>query len=198
MQSRTSKGHDLFPWHEKEEKAFWRGATTGGALQLNDYQELPRIKLVYLSSEHPQLIDAKLTVLGQIADPKIFELLSPFVGKSVSLVDHLKYKYQVLIDGNTCAYSRAYWQLFSDCLMFKQTSPNIQWYYKALFPYVHYVPIENNLSDLKEKIEWAQSHDKEAQAIVASANDFAQNNLNKDAIDLYFQLFLQEYAKLQF
>ncbi len=193
----TSAGRIRFPWRVKKEKAFWRGATTGGTLEVHNYQEFPRIKIAHLSSKNPHLIDAKLTVLSQIKDPKVLKLLSPFVGNSAPILDHLKYKYQILIDGNTCTYSRAYWQLFSDCLIFKQTSPNIQWYYSCLTPYVHYIPVAYDFSDLKEKIKWAQNHDLEAQQMVAHANAFAQKNLKKQNIYLYLLLLLQKYAALQ-
>jgi hypothetical protein len=199
----TSEGRRLFPWPTKKDKAFWRGATTGvdssfsNHLDFNNYQEFPRVKLALLSSQYPHLIDAKLTILAQITDPRVFDLLAPYVGRSLPVTDHLNYKYQILVDGNTCAYSRAYWQLFSDCLMFKQTSPNIQWYYRSLVPYVHYVPIAYDLSDLKDKIEWARHHDLEAQQIIANANDFAQQNLKKQDVYLYLYLLLQKVAELQ-
>ena len=202
--SDTSEGRRSFPWSRKEEKMFWRGATTGvdaslcnNQLDFNNYQEFPRVKLVFLSAQYPHLIDAKFTILAQIIDPRVFDLLAPCVSKSVPVTQHLKYKYQILIDGNTCAYSRAYWQLFSDCLMFKQTSPNIQWYYRSLLPYVHYVPVAYDLSDLTEKIKWAREHDEEAFKIVQNANDFAQKNLKKQDVYFYLYLLLKEYAKLQ-
>ncbi len=198
----TTNARISFPWHTKETKAFWRGATTGSDLSGNiglnshNYREFPRIKLVELSSKYPHLIDAKLSILAQVDDPRVYELLTPYVGHSVPVLDHLKYKYQLLIDGNTCTYSRAYWQLFSDCLIFKQTSPHIQWYYNCLQPYVHYIPIAHDLSDLVEKIEWAKEHDIDMQKIAANANAFAQQNLTKDQLYLYLYLFLSKYSDL--
>ena len=191
-----------FPWEIKEEKAFWRGATTGsdisgyGLLNAHNYQEFPRVKLSQLSSQYPHLIDAKLSILAQIEEPVVYKLLAPYTSSAIPVIDHLKYKYQILIDGNTCAYSRAYWQLFSDCLTFKQTSPNIQWYYAFLQPYVHYVPIAHDLSDLVEKIEWAKNHDLEAQRIMNNAKAFAHEYLKKEDIYLYLYLFVHKYAEL--
>lgn len=198
----TAYGREYFCWCKKQEKAFWRGATTGtdtaGSYYLSssNYQEFPRIKLVMLSSLYSHLIDAKLSSLAQIVDPSIYGALAPYVGPSVPVIDHLKYKYQILVDGNTCAYSRAFWQLFSDCLIFKQTSPNIQWYYNCLQPYIHYIPVAYDFSDLVEKIEWAKNHDKEAKKITDTANSFAQENLKKEDVYLYMYLFIHKYAEL--
>ena len=199
----TSQGRVLFPWSVKEGKAFWRGATTGAdnagcySLYVHNYQEFPRVKLAFFSAKYPCLIDAKLTALAQIGDARVFDFLAPYTGPVVSSINHLKYKYQILVDGNTCAYSRAYWQLFSDCLIFKQASPNIQWYYRCLCPYVHYVPVAYDFGDLNEKIEWAENHDTEVQEIIANANDFAKKNLRKQDVYLYLYLLLKKYADLQ-
>jgi hypothetical protein len=112
----------------------------------------------------------------------------------VPISDHLKYKYLILVDGFTSAFHRGYWQLFSNSVLFKQTSPDFQWYYNALEPYVHYIPFENDLSDLIDKIKWAQEHDLVVQQIVHNANDFAHTHLTYADIMLYVYLLLTEYA----
>lgn len=194
---KVEKGTKSYPWAQKEEKAFWRGGTTGGWATLSTFKEMPRVKLVHLSLEQPQVVDAKFNRLVQTNEEttKMLEQ-EGYVGDTVSVVDHLKYKYQILIDGNTCAYSRAFWQLYSNCAIFKQTSPNIQWYYKALAPYVHFIPIKNDMSDLPEKIQWAREHDAEVQKIVQNANLFARHNLQIEDVHIYLYLLIKEYAKL--
>jgi hypothetical protein len=37
-----------------------------------------------------------------------------------------------------------------------------QWYYSQLVPWVHYIPIAADMSDLIEKVQWVTSHDDEA------------------------------------
>ncbi len=111
--------------------------------------------------------------------------------------NHLKYKYQLLIDGNSCAYSRAYWQLFSNCAILKQSSPNLQWFYGLLKPYVHYIPLQNDLSDLPEKILWSKDHDKEVRKIISNAQMLAQENLKQADLYYYLYLVLHEYSKMQ-
>lgn len=34
-----------------------------------------------------------------------------------------------------------------------------EWYYDILKPWVHYVPVKRDLSDLVEKIEWLKEND---------------------------------------
>ena len=119
------------------------------------------------------------------------------MGSPESVTHHLKYKYQLLIDGNSSAFSRAYWQLFSNAVILKQSSPYFQWYYRALQPYVHFIPLQNDLGDLIEKIDWAITHDEACRAISREARAFAHQNLSRNAIDYYLYLVLREYRKLQ-
>jgi hypothetical protein len=192
----VAQGVKDFPWDKKIKKAFWRGATTGGSFTLSNYKMFPRTQLVSLSRDNPHLIDAGFTGFVQCENEKVKKKLRKFRGKYKSVHDHLQYKYQVLVDGNTCAYSRAIWQLFSNCVIFKQESPNIQWYYGALQPYIHYIPVANNLSDLVEKISWAQNHDLEIFRIMLRARDFALQNLQQSDTFLYLYLLLTEMGRL--
>jgi hypothetical protein len=197
------KGNTSYPWHLKKNKALWRGVNSGflpGSLDFmnpNNFQQYPRVILCKLSKENSDLLDAGFTSLTHVG-LQMKEILNRlgYVKDYVSISEHLKYKYQILIDGYTCAWHRGYWQLFSNCVMIKQTSPDFQWYYGELEPYVHFIPVDNQLNDLIEKIKWAQQHDNEVKQIVQNANHFADTHLNYEDIMLYIYLLLTEYAKL--
>lgn len=190
------KSYD-FPYDKKIDKAIWRGSTTGGAYSINNYEFHPRYKLVKLAAQFPDLIDAKFNNLvfidNEVKDK--FHKLN-YVSKSLSIADHLKYKYQILVDGNTTSWSRAYWQLFSNSIIFKHNSDNIQWYYDCLVPYVHYIPVKNDFSDLIEKINWAKKNDDQVKKIIKNANYFANNNLKKEDLFYYMYITLSKYSKL--
>lgn len=192
-------GNRLYPWEYKIGTAIWRGNLTGGHGEPElSYMSLPRVKLVQVSKAFPMEINAKLT--GQIGDNDLSEMritLSPYTGNNIPISAHLQYKYQILVDGHVSAFSRAYWQLFANCLIFKQSSPWYQWFYRALRPYEHYIPYKADASDLVEKIKWAVQNDSKARQISEHANDFATNNLKHSDVMLYVYLLLSEYAKLQ-
>jgi hypothetical protein len=65
-------GNAAYPWDAKEEKAFWRGATSGflsGSLKLmgpDNYEKYPRIILCQLSKYHPDFLDAGLNPLVHV------------------------------------------------------------------------------------------------------------------------------------
>jgi hypothetical protein len=183
-------------WEKKEEKAFWRGSTTGGHFRAATWDQFARSQLVLLSMNYPESIDARFSKVVQ-CDPEMPKMLKKrgLVSRSVLREDHLRYKYLVDVDGNSCSYERYFWLLLSNSLVIKQATPNIQWYYGGLEPYKHYLPVKEDLSDLLEQIEWARQHDDEARAMALRASQFVEENLSSEDILVYLYHLLQEYAR---
>ncbi len=182
-------------WDQKRAKCFWRGSNTGGYSTLANWDRLDRTRLVLLSLAHGDQLDARFNHVVQ-CDPEIPSLMKQkgMVAPSVSRPDHLKYKYLVDVDGNSCSFERYFWLLLSNSLVLKQVSPNVQWYYGALEPYQHFVPVKGDLSDLLEKIEWAKTHDEEARLIAERATQFVYDHLSPEDTLLYLSLLIREYA----
>ena len=194
----VQEGIHEYPWHQKQNLAFWRGATTGGDYSLSNFLDYPRSKCVQLSLENTTLINARFTSLCQTNDAKNIQAnFSSFFCKPIPVKAHLLYKYQITLDGNASTYSRLIWQLHSNCLVFKQSSPFQQWFYNSLIPFVHYVPFAWDVSDLKEQLLWAQNHDIEAQQIVKNANLYGAKNFSPQSIYSYLYLVVQKHAQLE-
>lgn len=188
-----------YPWHVKQQMAFWRGSTTGGIYTIDNYKQMPRAKLVRTSRKFPQALDAKFNNIVQMGDNKVEAKLIElnYVSSGLPVVEHLKYKYQILIDGNSASWERAYWQLFSNSVILKQESEWTQWYYCKLKPYNHYIPFRHDVEDLPEKINWAIDHDERVQEIIKNANQVAQECLNYSDMLLYLYVAIVNYSKLQ-
>ena len=191
-------GNTKYPWLSKKNKAFWRGATTGGFYRIHNYENFPRIKLVKLSTEFPDLLDAKFNQIWKVDNgthKKIIEL--NYIGNTISIDEHLKYKYQILIDGNAASWSRAYWQFHGNSVVLKQDSNYIVWHNELFKPWIHYIPFNHDCKDLIKKIQWAKENDEAAKKIAEAAYIQAHNNLRYIDILLYFYALITEYAKLQ-
>ncbi len=187
-----------FSWPNKKEKLFWRGADTG---VYTNYKKSPRFALVEIGSSNPQLIDAKFNMLAQtpwvdISTKKEIEDRG-FLGNSATIEEHLAYKYQITVDGNVATWERFYWQLFSNSVIFKQNSDDIEFYYDELKPWIHYIPVNNDMSDLVEKIFFAQSANNMCQEISQNANKFANDHLKREDLIAYIYHMINEYSKLQ-
>jgi hypothetical protein len=65
-----------------------------------------------------------------------------------------------------------------------------------LLPYVHYIPVLPDLSDLEEKVEWAIDNDEAARKIQAAGRLMAERVMTDDQNDCYFSAVLLEWARL--
>lgn len=191
------KSEKDMPWEDKIQKAFWRGATSSGCFDLPDWRLFPRTRLVYESLKWPSETDARFSKLIQGASHNAEFMSNPeLCGNVVSIKDSQKYKYLIDVDGNACTYSRFYWILKSQSVPFKHQASFIQWYYKALKPYEHYVPIKEDFSDLSSQVDWARLHDNEVKKIAEKSSDFAKKQLTTEDAYVYLYLCLIKYQSL--
>ena len=85
--------------------------------------------------------------------------------------------------------------LKSGSLIFK-SSRYREWYTERLRPYVDYIPVNYNLTDLPQKIEWAHTHPVEAAFITQHAAKIANKFLRRDDMRCYMYRLLLEYQTL--
>jgi len=86
----------------------------------------------------------------------------------------VKYKYILDVDGNGCTWDATAWKLNSGSVIFKTESGWRQWFYDKYIPWVHFVPIADDFSDLQEKYHWCESNPDKCIEIVNSAKDLFQ------------------------
>lgn len=188
-----------YAWSSKIEKLFWRGVASDGCYTMQNWTQIPRGRIVYYSKYiYPDLIDAGFTAVPPLhsTNHEGFHKEIGFTGW-VPPELHAKFKYQLLIDGITSTYPGSHWRLISGCLTMKHESDDLMWFYRDLVPWVHYVPLKKDLSDVAEKILWARSHDDEARQIAMNAREFALTHLMPEHILLYCYKALVRYASLQ-
>jgi len=106
-----------------------------------------------------------------------------------------KYKYVLDLDGNSFS-GRYFGLLRSGSLVFKSTIVS-EFFDDWLIPYVHFIPVLPDLSDLEDKIEWAIENEEEARQIQANGLEFATRVLTDNLLDSYFISVFLEYARLQ-
>ncbi|NGX32401.1 MAG: hypothetical protein K1060chlam4_00445, partial [Candidatus Anoxychlamydiales bacterium] len=175
-------------WKSKKNYAFWRGSLTNGI----------RSKLCKLALQYPNHLYAKLNAKVENADLQTkLEQEGIYCSKGwYPMKKILENKYLPLMDGVMSAAPAFQSRLLSNSLTLKQDFPGVQWFFKPLKPYVHYVPLKHDISDLIEKIEWAKENDDLCKEISKNASDFALNNLMFEDVYLYFYLVLKKYSSL--
>jgi hypothetical protein len=204
---KVNKASNQIAWHEKIEKIFWRGVTTGDFhdYTLENIHKLPRMALVIMSKLYPEYIDANFSEYTpqtpyNTAEHSLRKFCKILFGESprgVSEAEHIKYKYLISIDGNAATGTRVAWIMNSNSVLLKQESDKIQWYYSALKPYHNYVPVNHSLTDLLDQLNWMKANDDKVQTISSNARSFIQEEMQTENIEIHTLLLLQEYSKLQ-
>ncbi len=187
------------PWEDKIEKLIWRGANTGPfeMYEVHNWKSLTRGRLVYLSILFPEMIDARFSYIHPWKTWHLKELKEVLPqAPSMDHAEQIKYKYQIVMDGDTCTYPGFQWRLLCNSVLFKPSSPLIMWFDKALVSWKHYIPVKQDLSDLEEKVYWALFHDEKAKEIADEATLFSREFLSETAVYVYCYKILIAYAAL--
>ncbi|KAJ6553694.1 hypothetical protein DFH09DRAFT_1495217, partial [Mycena vulgaris] len=170
---------DNVPWDQKKSQIYWRGMSNGGLIVGTNYRHFARFKLIDIGRAHPDLMNVAITTFaetlcGEECDRAAVVAEYAITGDGQPREDLYGY---LDVDGTT--FSRWFLGLLSSgSLVFKlpsffflygeQSTLFEEYFNDWLRPYEHYVPVLADLSDLVEKIEWANAHPEEARLIQQS------------------------------
>jgi len=196
----VEKASQASPWESKNSKIFWRGYNTDGNYDnQGDWTTLRRGKLCYFSKKYPDLVNATFSgthswLVRENLQERFFRF---FPKNTASWEEYIQHKYLIDLDGCVASTPGCAWKLLSNCAVLKHDSNFTLWFYKCLIPWVHYIPIKEDLSDLFQKLQWAKEHDDEAKLIAENGRTFAQENLLPEQLYLYCYKVLLKHASLQ-
>jgi len=193
------EGRRVSLWEHKKRIAFFRGADSGAGHRPG-WRETPRCRLVALSLQYPDLIDAKFTcLLPYEKDSSIRDVMlsEGMVGDYVPIQNFSRYRYLMDVDGHSANTPRVALCLYSGSVLFKHASNEVLWFFTRLKPYEHFIPVAADFSDLVTQIEWAKNHDEECRQIADNAYQLAEEVLREECVYLYFYRLLEAYAKKQ-
>ena len=191
------------PWSERIPTAVFRGASTGCGVTIETNQ---RLKISYLSSVSPvekglKLLDAGITkwnlrprkVMGnpylQLIEPNklpFWDVITNGLVKPLSPEEQANYKYIVNVDGHVNAF-RLSLELSMGSVVLLADSKYRVWFRRYLIPYVHFVPVKEDLSNLFDQIRWCRENDEKCQEITRNAKIFYDTFLSKNGILDYLQ-----------
>ena len=189
------------PWHKKKTKVVFRGSTTGfipSDPNIDQLRRNTRIALALLAKERNQDSSYSADYLRWDVAVSTVNLPGVEVQKAVLALGitkpELDYDDQIAargifdVDGNTNAWSACWWKLRSNSVALKVHSPLRQWYYHRLSPWVHFIPIREDLSDVDQKVAF----------VLNASNDKFLKNISRAATQLTRDLSYEiEVAKVR-
>jgi hypothetical protein len=148
---------DPYTWENKENEIIWRGTSYSSFKKKNN--RFTFVKKYYdkhnigFSDKNPSFSDK-------------------FYKGYLNIDQQLKYKYLISLEGNDVATGLK-WMLYSNSVVI-MSKPVIEgWLMEGLLkPYVHYVPLKNDFSDLEEVLEWCIKHDHICKRISENATEW--------------------------
>lgn len=180
-----------YPWNKKIPTIFWRGAATGkDPCEVDDTNFHRKTLVDFAANKH--FLDVAFSSYAHILEmiPDFAERYA--LAERVTPSDSLAYRYLISIDGNSCSYSRMAWILYSNSILFKHNSEEVQWYYDKLQPWIHYIPVASDFSDLEQNYLWAEQHPLAAQEIAENGHILAKQIFTDEQIIQEFILAIQK------
>lgn len=186
------------PWNERKDTAVFRGGSTGCGVTVDTNI---RLKLAYLSHTQPKnenLLDAGITNWNlrprKLRTEKYLQTIDikkmPFkLVNRLTPQEQTQYKYLINVDGHVSAFRLSLELGMGSCILLADSKYKM-WYRKMLKPYVHYVPIKADLSNLYEQIRWCREHDDECRQIAIESKQFHDTYLMKNGVLDYMQKLL--------
>ncbi|KAI8821958.1 glycosyl transferase family 90-domain-containing protein [Chytriomyces cf. hyalinus JEL632] len=207
---------DVVSWEDKKSVLFWRGTTTGGSYKTDaPWKQYGRTRVMdwekrwaakhpgstfdaaYESPKLAKGVNVDIGFSGIVqADLDSLALINATYGLkgSVDFEQTKHFKYLLVLDGNTWpSRLQTYLQTNSVILYNGIFTDFYNW---KLVPWVHYVPVKLDFSDLDERLEWLMAHDEEAKKITQNAQKLMIQWSNMKQMQCYTGLALLEYSTL--
>ncbi|KAG9026633.1 Glycosyltransferase Family 90 domain containing protein [Tulasnella sp. JGI-2019a] len=221
-------------WDDKtDERLVWRGRTTGGHSNEQNYWRLSQgARLVELTNRREGEVDVIRSPSGVQHAHRSYDELDlkwanenymdvgfvdqavqcseetcEVMGRDLAFKPHMgseeiaQYKYLMDIDGN--GWSGRFKRLMATKSLVLKSTIFPEWYTDRIQPWVHYVPVKNDLTDLYDSITFFRgnrdgtgSHDELAKRIATQGHRWSLSFWRQeDTVAYMFRLYL-EYARV--
>lgn len=186
------------PWDQRKPTAVFRGASTGCGVSSKEGPLFnQRLKLANISMKTKTdkygvpLIDAGITKWNlrprKIINVQYLKTIDPSeeacTVKPLTPEQQSKYKYIINVDGHVSAFRLSLEMSMGSCIIIVESLYGWKmWFSHLLVPYVHYIPVKSDLTDLVEKIKWCRENDSECKKIASNAKQFSDKYLTKKGI----------------
>eukprot|EP00584_Thalassiosira_punctigera_P017648 CAMPEP_0172555542 /NCGR_PEP_ID=MMETSP1067-20121228/58472_1 /TAXON_ID=265564 ORGANISM="Thalassiosira punctigera, Strain Tpunct2005C2" /NCGR_SAMPLE_ID=MMETSP1067 /ASSEMBLY_ACC=CAM_ASM_000444 /LENGTH=594 /DNA_ID=CAMNT_0013344067 /DNA_START=115 /DNA_END=1896 /DNA_ORIENTATION=+ len=152
-------------------------------------------------------IDAKFTVKSKVhavqVEPKI-DRYQPFreygipvsSEEKMSLSQLSKYKYHIdLAGGGGTTWFGTIEKLAMPGVLFHHVTSSKDYYHDDLIPWVHYIPVNEDLSNLREMFDWAEANPKDARRISEAATEYVKTRATDHVMKVTYERYFVHSLK---
>ena len=203
IEQATSDWSTLIPYYRKKynrsnqlRKAVWRGGPTGDRFPYRN----ARIRLCMSASDRPDILDVKLTkrrkqwnnsgesgIISVRGNPSSGNQTitafddSQFLGTKLAMDDFQNYRAIIDVDGHSWSSRFGKLMCYSSVVL-KVEPDDVDYFHPQLRPWVHYIPVHSNLSNLYDSVSFAISDDPTISSVIQNANDWCLQHLNRPSL----------------
>ena len=185
------KNHFELVWEKKTPRMIFRGSATGCGI--NAESNL-RIKVHFDSKKNPNydigITDWKVRLMKTKQGLVVKKPLDEPIG-FLSYNDQSKYCFILHLDGHVGAV-RLGTELAMASVVLIPDSKYKLWFQFMLKPWIHYVPLKQDVSDMDEKYNWCLNNMTKCKTIAQNARTFYEQYLSRDYILDFWQATLQQ------
>lgn len=138
----------------------------------------PRLRAVLISKLNPEKVDARFFNWGSHGNErgKLGAALGVDSDVRLDEKDFGRYKYQLDVGGGGgTTWSGVIPKLSMPGVLLHHETQMKDSYFDSLYPWVHYIPVREDLLDLEEQIQWAEENPHQARQISANADEWVRN-----------------------
>ena len=181
-------------FNTKIPKAIFRGSATGCGYD-DENQRLHLAKLGTIDPELSKFLDIGITAgkkkfiynsKGKIGILDLDAYLKKYNIKKADRMTKAQqsdYKYILIAEGNVAAHRIATDLLLNSVILLIDSMYDV-WCSHLLIPYVHYIPIKADLSDLEKQLKYCESHPEEMKAIAHEARKLGLKLLTPKSLEI--------------
>mmetsp|Transcript_28289 Transcript_28289/g.48800 ORF Transcript_28289/g.48800 Transcript_28289/m.48800 type:complete len:234 (+) Transcript_28289:1-702(+) len=156
---------------------------------------------------HVPWIDAKFTIKSKIHGKHVEPMLDryePFQEYGIqmtseqmmSLSELSKYKYHIdLGGGGGTTWFGTIEKLAMPGVLFHHVTSSKDYHHDDLIPWVHYIPINEDLSNLKEMYDWAEANTEDARKISEAGTEYIKNRAMPHVMKVTYERYFVHSLK---
>ena len=177
------KKDSLTKWEERSSELCWRGGCSGVG-------DLESIRVRFVKKIYDYNPDTNVRLSTWWSENK--NIPNEYFADRINYSEFTKYKIFFIVDGN-CIASNHMYGFATGCVPF-MISNGICWFSHLIKPYEHYIPINYDLSNLIEQIEWVKNNDEQAKIIAENAYKFSEKHFSSEYQKKYLKETIEKYC----